>query len=235
MARPLKQKPASKTAGQKPARFEYTPRAQVLLGGSHYSEIVYWLKIVLPALAVAILLTITVWPNLIENENRFSLTTENVMEEAPQASLIVGPRYTGTTNNGLSYTIRAAAAAPSPENANAINLKDLKIDIQSQNNTTIFVSANKSTYWRNRHGMSTQGDIVIRTNSGYEIKSDVAYADFAQGILWSDSAISGRSPQGSFTASGFEAKDDGNQVILRGKVKVNLLPKGKIKPNTKTS
>ncbi len=234
MARPVKQKTAVKQPNQK-KRFDYTPRVQVLMGGNNYSEIVYWLKIVLPALAVAILLAITVWPNLIENENRFRLSAENVMEEAPQASLIVGPRYTGTTNNGLSYTIRAAAAAPSPENANAINLKNLQIDIKSENATTIFVSANRSTYWRNRHGLSTQGDIMIRTTSGYEIKTDAAYADFAQGILWSDRAITGKSPQGSFTAAGFEAKDDGNQVILHGKVKLNLLPKGKKKPTTKTS
>ncbi len=207
-----------------PARFDYTPTVDILVGKNNYSDRVYWLKMILPAMAVAILLAISVWPNLVENETRFRITADNVADKAPQSSMIVGPNYVGNNGNGLVYNIKAAAAAPSPENFQAINLTNLQVNVKFENAQTLTIAADRSTYWRNRHGMATQGNIVIKTNQGHEIRTNAAYADFAQGIVWSDANVTGQSQQGWFTSQGFEAAQDGDRVVLRGKVKLNLLP-----------
>ena len=207
----------------------YIPRAAALMTGRHsaYSDAVYWLKTILPIMAALLLLAISIWPNLIENENRFQLSTNQLAEDAPQASVIVGPKYIGTTGSGLNYTVKASHAAPSLENTDAINLKNLRIDVKAQNDTAMTMTANRATYWRTRNGMAAEGDITVKTNQNHTMRAKTAYADFGRSVVWSDAPISGEGPNGTFKADGFEITQDGSQVLLRGKVDLSLIPSHK--------
>lgn len=223
MEKPSAAKPDGKTKG-----FDYTPRAVSEIGleiKNVYSRVVFWLKIILPAMAVALLLMIMVWPKVDSDSSHFHLEPQNVAKEAPTSSVIVGPRYVGSTGNGVTYSIRADAAAPAPSDPNAINLQKLQIDLSLQNMDTVHLNADRATYWRDRNGMTAHGNIYVQTAEDQEIFTETAYADFAKGIIWGEAPISGRSPNGQFTAQGFEAAPDSGMIKLKGRTQMTLQPK----------
>ena len=229
MAKKTKPARTPPSSPAKPApRFEYAPRAEILFGGeikNIYSQAVYWLKITLPALAVALLLMIMVWPNFNNGDSKFRITDQDVAVGAPTASTIVGPRYVGSNDDGLNYSIKAAAAAPVADQPNAINLKNLTVDVTFKTGMTAHMTAERATYWRDRNGMVAQGYIRVTTNNDHTIDADIVYSDFAKGMIWSDRKITGRSITGDFTADGFETDKTANRIKLNGRVKMRLQPR----------
>lgn len=228
MAKSKTVKSADTKAAKSSGRFDYTPRAEILFGDEFkniYSQTVFWLKIILPAFAVALVLMIMVWPNFNASDNKFRISGDEMAATAPMASVIVGPRYVGSNDDGLNYSIRADAAAPVADEPNAINLKNLNIDVTFKTGMTAHMTAERATYWRNRNGMVAQGKIRVTTNDDHVIDADIVYADFAKGMIWSDRAVTGRSLTGDFAAEGFETDKTANRIKLSGRVKMHLQPR----------
>lgn len=207
-------------------RYEYVPRAQLLLGDNlgRYSEIVYRLKLVLPILALGVLVALWVWPQLFGNDSRFTLSGESIAQQAPEASVINGPRYVGNNGSGLRYNIQAKTAKPVPNEPQAINLDQLRIESQTDGKAML-LTANRATYWRDRNGLSAEGKIELTTANGQSLQTEQAFADFKAGTVWGEQAISGQSPQGSFSGQGFTAAQNGAYVKLNGRVRLQLNPR----------
>lgn len=197
-----------------------------------YSTWVYWLKRILPGIAVGLILLLMVWPNFIKNDSRFRIETSDVVQTANQTSMIVGPRYMGVTADNRPYVVSAAAAAPVPNNAMAVNLTTLVVEIDLNANLKLLLHADRATYWRDKNGMVVSGNVTVRSNTGYEIRANHVYANFADNLIWTDSPVIGNSPLGQFYSQGFKAKADGEEVELLGKTRLFLLPRSGNVPAT---
>ncbi len=219
-------KPATKPERQDQARYDFAPRAQLLMGDSlrRYSSAVQKMKYILPALALGVLLALMIWPQLFGSDNHFTLNSDQALQQAPQSSVIMGPRYVGNNGRGLRYNIQAATAKPAPDQPQAVNLDRLRIESQSDDKAMRLV-ADRATYWRDRNGLAAQGNIELVTTAGQTIQTDQAYADFKAGTIWGNAPISGESAQGNFQGQGFEAAQNGNYFKLSGKVKLSLQPR----------
>ncbi len=209
--------------------FWLSPASVVLDPRNAYSRYVYWLKIVLPGLALALLLTVLAWPELIGSDQRFRITAQDITEHAQQASYISRPRYVGSNRSGLAYSIGAEMAVPVQNEPQAINMQTLMVEIKKSADTTVSLHADRATYWRDRHGMAVQGNIRIIGDNGYDLRTDQAYADFNRGVIWGTGPISGKTPLGTIAAEGFEAAQDGGMIKLSGKSRVTLQSGGKSK------
>ena len=190
-----------------------------------YSAWVYWLKRILPAIAVSLLLLLTVWPSLMQNDKSFRIEASDVAQTAQQTSLIVGPRYMGVTSDNRPYTVAASAAAPVAGQPMAVNLSKLQVDVTISEELKLLLKADRATYWRDRNGMVVSGNVTVTSSTGYEIRANHIYADFASGMIWNDTPIIGQSPLGQFYAQGFRAKSNGDNIELLGQSRIFLKPR----------
>lgn len=216
----------SKTSANNPGVFDSLPRAQMIFGDSlaRYSDTVYRLKLILPGLALLVLLSLMVWPQLMDSDNRFTLGGDNIAAQAPAASVIIGPRYVGNNGQGLAYHIAAKTARPDATNPQAVNLDQLSITVE-KGESRLDLVADRATYWRDRNGIAAQGDIVLRGQDGQSIRTNAAFADFKAATIWGDSDVVGQTHTGTFSGQGFIARQDGSKIELRGQVRVSLLPR----------
>ena len=210
---PPGQAPAQTGPSATPAPVAQPPR---LSGRSSYSVFVGTMKVLLPALATALVLLIIVWPQISPTDERFRIGVSSIsLEEADRLSML-NPRFDGIDERDRPYSVTADLAVQDTGNDDLIDLELPKADLTMEDGTWLAVMAKAGRYHRKAETVDLLGDVVMFHDEGFEVKTDIAHVDLKAGTAEGDQPVEAQGPSGTLTSEGFRVEDRGERIFFTG-------------------
>lgn len=132
------------------------------------------------------------------------------------------PKLTGYTRDQRWYELRARAAAQDVTKPDFIELNDVDAKIETQDKSTIFLTAIDGLFNRKTNILTLDHNIVLRSSGGYEMHLDEALIDTNKGEVISSKPVKVFTDQGTLAADGLEVIKSGEVVNFVGHVVMNL-------------
>lgn len=195
-----------------------------LSGRNPYSIFVGWMKVVLPALAVALVLLVIVWPQLKLYEGRFRIRVSDISLEQADRLTMLNARYEGLDDKQQPFVLTADQATQSSDNKDLIDLEMPKGDITMNDGAWLAMDAQEGRYNRDSELLDLQGDVILFHDRGFELRSQSAQVDLAAGTAEGQEATEGQGPSGSSLSEGFQVLERGDVLIFTGKSRLTLYP-----------
>ncbi len=168
----------------------------------------------LPILAVALLGTIAIWPELARVKEQGRVAFRRAFSVDPESGRLVQPRYRGLDERGRPYTVTAATAQQtSPER---IALTDPKGDIVTESGTWVMVEAQEGVYIQRQALMDLAKEVVLYREDGTTMRTDTAALDLKSGAASSTDKTHAEGPFGVLDSQGFILVDKGAIVQFQG-------------------
>lgn len=175
---------------------------------------VTWAKRLLPLAGLALLVSITLWPD-IDGSAIGERVSFHLSANLPDGGgKLVEARYSSVNRQGEPYTVTAAQAlqvAP-----NRVNLVKPKGDITLQSGSWIMLSARRGVYGPKTRELDLSGEVTLYRDDGTTLRTTSATIDLAQGAAASGVPVSAEGPFGTLDATGFSLLDGGAVIQFVG-------------------
>ncbi len=171
-------------------------------------------KFLLPALALALLSTIALWPEFDRARDEARLAFRRVSNEVEGAQLI-DARYHGTDDQGRPYTLTAATAQKAgPER---VNLTAPKGDITLQDGTWLMLQAKQGVFIQHTNQLDLSHDVTLYRDDGTTLVTASASIDMKNGAAAGADPVHAEGPFGTLEArGGFTLLDKGATIQFAG-------------------
>ncbi len=213
---------APAAATQRPRRAIYYSR--------RYSRFVGWMKRVLPAIAILLLLLIGAWPRLEAEFERVRIIAPRIdLSEARDLRMVMA-RYTGIDRENRPFVLTAEVARQTPNTDDLVSLEGPKGDLITLNGGSFRVIAYTGVYQPQSQLLDLFGKVQFFQNKVNEFRTESAHFDMAGGNVDGQEAVEGHGPFGHVTAEGFRIYDHGDTIIFTGRAHLELAPRQKASP-----
>ena len=196
-----------------------------LSGRNGYSIFVGWMKLVLPALAVALVLLVFIWPQFKLYEGRFRIRVSDISLEQADKLTMLNARYEGLDDKDQPYVLSADQAIQSSDNKDLIDLEMPKGDISLDDGAWLAMDANEGVYHRETELLDLAGNVTLFHDNGFELRSESARIDLEAGTAEGHETTEGQGPSGSSQSEGFLVLERGDVLVFTGKSRVVIRPK----------
>jgi lipopolysaccharide export system protein LptC len=203
----------------------------------HHTNRVIFLRLVLPVIAIAGLITVIAWPILNEIKEKavsanVAISAEDIALAAPtsdgQAQLqVMKPEFTGVTSQGQPYTVTADRVLQGLQMNTPMTLEKPRAAVSLDDAASAAISSQSGIYDPKAETLDLQNDVTVTHSDGYTLNLQDLAVDLKNGIAVTKNPVSGIGPAGSLEAQEMELRDKGNHIILHGKSKLVLNPKKK--------
>ena len=194
-----------------------------------YGRFVGFAKILLPTIATALIIIIIVWPELSEQQDRFSLKATRIDRSEAENLRMVNARFTGVDASRRPFTVTADAAGQADAKSPDIALVAPKADILLGNGAWVALTATNGNFNRDDQLLELTGNVNLFHDSGYEFRTESAVFDLTAGDATGTEPVEGQGPFGHLKAEGFRIYNRGERVEFTGKSKLTINPKvGKV-------
>jgi len=200
----------------------WTPPPHALSAGSplRRRRAVRIAKYGLPLVALALLSSIALWPELSRTLANGRVTWRRLAMVVAGTGEIVAPRYHGLDERGRPYMVSADTAdRDGPER---LNLTRPRGDVTLAGGTWIQVQARQGVFMQHRDQLDLQGDVTLYRQDGTTMTSRTATIDVKQGAATSDDYTHAEGPFGVLDAQGFTLVDKGGIIQFHGPAKLVL-------------
>ena len=190
------------------------------------SKIVVLMKLILPALALAIIALIVSWPQLIPDHTKFRLgdNVKNVLAAATDGLSMDQPRYVGVDEAHRPYEVTASRASQASHDGDQLDLVNPQADLAVNDEEWMALSAATGIYDKVQKTIDLSGGVTVFHDRGYTVTSDTARVLLDEGVATSDDPVSAHGQGGIVTGEGFRIYDRGERIIFVGKSKLTLYP-----------
>lgn len=200
------------------ARMHRLPSARHL---ARRHTVVILAKWLLPALALALLSSIALWPEFDSTTEEARLAFKRISAEIHGAELI-DARYHGIDDKGRPYTVTAATAQQNgPER---IDLTSPKADITLENGSWVMLQAKQGVYRQNSKQLDLSRDVTLYRDDGTTMVTASAAIDMKNSAAAGAEPVHAEGPFGVLDAQGFTLLDKGAIIQFTGPA--NLLLNG---------
>ncbi len=177
-------------------------------------------KFLLPALALALLASIALWPEFDRAKEQARLAFRHISSEIEGAQLI-DARYHGTDEKGRPYTLTAATAQQAgPER---VNLTTPKGDITLQDGTWLMLQAKQGVFMKHSNELDLSHDVTLYRDDGTTLVTASASIDMKNGAAAGAEPVHAEGPFGTLDAQGgFTLLDKGSTIQFAGPVHLVL-------------
>ncbi len=162
-----------------------------------HSQLVGWLKILLPLAALMLLSTLFLF-------SRDGAPTGNIpfadIDAAAAEQRIAAPRFSGLTEAGDTIQITATAARPDTTGGSEVTIDRPRLSLDGVDGTTLHVQAGTGIVDTQTRTARLAGLARLETSSGYTMETTGLLADMTTGTVTSDGALEVQAPFGSLTA-----------------------------------
>jgi lipopolysaccharide export system protein LptC len=170
-------------------------------------------KLLLPALALALLASIAVWPEFDRAKEQALLALRHVSGEIEGGQLI-DARYHGIDEKGRPFTLTAATAQQAgPER---INLTMPKGDITLQDGTWLMLQAKQGVFIQHANQLDLSHDVTLYRDDGTTLVTASASIDMKNGVAAGSEPVHAEGPFGILDAQGFTLLDKGSNIQFAG-------------------
>lgn len=189
-----------------------------------YSRFVKFMKFMLPATALTMVLMVVLWPKVEENVDSFRLSVSSLTGGSANTLSMINARYFGTDENNQPFTITADTAEETQPGTKIIELDAPKADITLEDGTWLVLASELGFYSQHEKALEMLGAVNLFHDGGYEIHTKRARVDFVEGVASSTDPVSGHGPFGELQAEGFRLFDKGKRIFFTGKSRMVLRP-----------
>lgn len=181
--------------------------------------LVTWSKRLLPVLALGLLATVAVWPELERQTDAARLAIRH-LGAVEGDGRVVDARYQSVDEKGRPYTVTAAVAVQS--GPHRVNLTMPKGDVTMQNGAWLLVHSRQGVYLQRAGQLDLSGDVTLYRDDGTFLRSPTASIDLKRGAAASADTVSAEGPFGTLDAMGFTLVDKGNVIQFTGPARLVL-------------
>ena len=170
-------------------------------------------KWLLPILAMALLASIALWPEIDDATLKARLTLNHVSGQVEGGKLI-DARYNGVDEKGRPYTITAATARQiDPER---VGLTTPKGDITLANGTWLMLTSKAGTFVQRQHQLDLVKQVTLYRDDGTTMHTESASIDLKAGAAAGADPVHAEGPFGILDAQGFTVMDKGTAIDFAG-------------------
>lgn len=189
-----------------------------------YSRFVIMMKFVLPALALALIALVVVWPHLQTRDTRFRIGFSALKARETEDPSMLNARYLGTDKNSQVFSVTADLAKNLINSTTEVELEMPKADMTMDDGSWVVLTAETGIYARESKTLELIGSVNLFHDSGYEFRTSRAHINFTEGSAEGNEPVEGQGPFGELTAEGFRMVEKGRTIYFTGKSKVVIYP-----------
>lgn len=180
------------------------------------------MKVVLPAMAAALILLVVAWPQFTAERDKFRLSVANLGADQLENLSMLNARFDGIDEKDRPYSITADVATQSRRSETLIELELPKADITLEDGTWLALTARTGEYDRDTRLLDLYGAVSLFHDKGFELHTSAARIDLADGIAEGDQPVQGFGTAGSIESEGFRILERGQRIIFTGRSHLTL-------------
>ena len=188
-----------------------------------HSRLVRWLRIVLPAVAVAGILLFWTSARFIPSDLAGLISSAGIDVQS-NSVVMKTPHISGFEGTRRAYDVTAARAIQSLNDPKVLTFEEINAHIGLENAGTATVDATTGIYNGNNNTLELKDGISIETTTGYAATIVQASIDLAKGNLQSSHPVEIRGKEGALRADSMEVLERGKHIIFRGNVSLVFTP-----------
>lgn len=175
-------------------------------------------KWVLPAVALLLLGSIAVWPEI----QRIETTARNAghLTADVATARLTDARYHSVDSHNRPYTLSADVAQQ--DGPDRVNLTAPKGDITLENGSWVMVKAKQGVYLQHSNQLDLSHDVTLYRDDGTTLVTASAAMDLTQGAGAGSQPVHAEGPFGTLDAQGFTLTDKGTSIEFTGPAKLVL-------------
>lgn len=193
-------------------------------GGGLYSQVIAWLKILLPLAALALLSTMFLLSR--PREPLQNAPFADAIGSGTADEKVTAPYYAGTTERGDMLTMTARTARP--QDGGSIVADKLEARMQLSDGSEIRLDAAEALLRDREHQAHLSGGVRIESSQGYVLTTEGLVSRLDKVAAESTGPVQGVGPLGNFEAGHLQilpADGDGAvQLLFSGGVKLVYQP-----------
>lgn len=184
---------------------------------SRHSRRVALLKRLLPAIGVALLLLIAMWPRLAPLWERIRFAFPAIdLRDARELDMIK-PRYAGIDRQGRPFVVTAASGRQLPDRQDLMALHAPRADMKAHSGANIVVTAETGIYQSQTQLLDLFGDVTLIHQNGTRFVTQAARVETASSAAEGHKPVEGHGPSGDIKAQGFRLLDKGDKILFTGR------------------
>ena len=191
--------------------------------GDRYSQMVMWLKVALPLIALGILSTLFLVSRAVDTPTAIPFADTEVQERLTNQQ-VTGPFFSGMSANGdeISFVAETLTTPNGRTGANRAETVDVRVDYA--NGLQLLVTADWADIDVGKDTSELTGDVVVTASNGYVIRSDLLNMRMTQMEMTSPDRITATTPVGDLEAGAMHLTTPdgaaGSQLLFTGGVKL---------------
>ena len=190
--------------------------------GSGHDRLIAVLRFVLPA-AIGVLAAFLVLSPLATGGDVSFLLAKNNVQVAKQRMKIESARYRGQDSKGRAFQLQANSAVQQSSAKPVVDIDGLKAQLGLADGPAT-ITANHGQYNMDQEQVALDGPIKGRAANGYKLDTSDATVDLKTRRMKSAGAVTGTTPQGSFSANRMSADLQNQSVSLDGNARLRIVP-----------
>ncbi|WP_033922401.1 LPS export ABC transporter periplasmic protein LptC [Sphingomonas sp. 37zxx] len=190
-------------------------------GGSH-DAMVKVAQVLLP-MGIGILAAFLVMAPLFMGGDVSFVLDKNKVDVAEERMRIQAARYQGADSEGKPFVLDAGSAIQKSSAERVVDLNKLSAALGMKGGPAT-LRADRGRYDMEREQVTMQGPIEFRAADGYALDTSDATIDLKTRQLQSGSAVSGTTPQGTFSGDRLSADLEARTVKLSGNARLRIVP-----------
>jgi lipopolysaccharide export system protein LptC len=193
-----------------------------------YSRRVAFLKRVLPAIGVALLLLVAGWPRLAPLLESVRLGFSAIDVREARELRMVNPRYGGLDRYNRPYVVTAAIGRQVPDRNDVMALERPRAVMTAHSGASVVLTAATGIYQSQAQLLDLFTDVNLIHENGTRFVTRRAHLNLSDNSAEGHDSVEGHGPWGDITGQGFRVLSKGETIVFTGES--SLLFKG-IKPS----
>jgi lipopolysaccharide export system protein LptC len=175
-----------------------------------HSRLVFWLKIILPLMALAVLSTLFLFSRRIDTDVALPYAEVDV-EELAREQQLTAPEYSGVTADGSSVNVRAVMARPALGDQTGATAEGLTATIEMRGGTRADLTAAAGKIDTAAGKLDLTGGVIVTLSSGYSLTTPQIEAELDRTLVIAPQEVVAEAPYGHITAGGLRlSANDGD-------------------------
>ena len=199
-------------------------RGRVPLMDDRYSRRVAFLKRVLPAVGVTLLLLVAGWPRLAPLLESVRLGFPAIDLREARELRMVNPRYGGLDRYNRPYVVTAAIGRQVPDRNDVMALERPKAVMTVHGGASVVLTAATGIYQSQAQLLDLFADVNLIHENGTRFVTQRAHLNLSDNSAEGHDPVEGHGPSGDITGQGFRILSKGETIMFTGES--HLLLKG---------
>jgi lipopolysaccharide export system protein LptC len=189
-----------------------------------HARFVRAMKLVLPAIALALVALVLAWPGTFERIAPLELPVSKLNKAPTDTMTMSKPRYIGTDGKGRPFMITADTASQDPAEEKSVTLTRLQADMTMKDGSWFTLMADTGNYRQQAKMLELGGKVDVFSDQGYEFHATDVTVDLDAGRAVTEKPVQGHGPFGALSAKRMEISENGNRYRFDGGVHVRVYP-----------